>query len=213
MKEISFAKLDKVIKNAALPKTAVIRLDAGDEQIDVQIKAALSLRERTDMAFEIADMLFPEGADAVYVPTFERYAQVFSVMKYYTNIKVDTNVERVLAFERATHILERVNTIADEEPFEIFADAANIVRYRKQCVMHSKYIFDRIGELLSGYSADASVPLEDVITALYRAAGVEEEQLARGVLQFRREEGAAAADGLQPVILAKSGDPTDGTQR
>lgn len=60
MKEISFAKIDKVIKNAALPKTIMFQLDAGDEQIEVEVKTSLSLRERTDMAFEIADMIFPE---------------------------------------------------------------------------------------------------------------------------------------------------------
>ena len=72
MKKISFAEIDKVIKNAALPKTTMFQLDAGDEQIEVEVKTSLSLRERTDMAFEIADMIFPEDADAVYMPTFEQ---------------------------------------------------------------------------------------------------------------------------------------------
>lgn len=205
MKEISFAKIDKVIKNAALPKTVTIQLDAGDEQIEVEVKTSLSLRERTDMAFEIADMIFPEGTDAVYMPMFAQYAQVFSIIKYYTNIKADTNVERVLAFERATHILDRVSAIADEEPIEIFADADNIVRYRKQCAMHSKYVFDKIGELISADAADSTVPLEEIIAALGRVSDIDEEKLAGGVLQYRREEAAAEASvEPQPIILTKS---------
>lgn len=205
MKEISFAKIDKVIKNAALPKTTMFQLDAGDEQIEVEVKTSLSLRERTDMAFEIADMIFPEDADAVYMPTFEQYAQVFTVMKYYTNIKADTNVERVLAFERATHILERVSTIADEEPVEIFADADNIVRFRQQCAMHSKKVFDQLGQLLSVNAADTAVSLDEILAALGKASEIDEERLARGVLQFRREEAAAEAPAeSQPVILTKA---------
>lgn len=205
MKEISFAKIDKVIKNAALPKTTMFQLDAGDEQIEVEVKTSLSLRERTDMAFEIADMIFPEDADAVYMPTFEQYAQVFTVMKYYTNIKADTNVERVLAFERATHILERVSTLADEEPVEIFADADNIVRFRQQCAMHSKKVFDQLGQLLSVNAADTAVSLDEILAALGKASEIDEERLARGVLQFRREEAAAEAPAeLQPVILTKA---------
>lgn len=205
MKEISFAKIDKVIKNAALPKTIMLQLDVGDEQIEVEVKTSLSLRERTDMAFEIADMIFPEDTDAVYMPTFEQYAQVFTVMKYYTNIKADTNVERVLAFERATHILERVSTIADEEPVEIFADADNIVRFRKQCAMHSKKVFDQLGQLLSVNAADTAVSLDEILAALGKASEIDEERLARGVLQFRREEAAAEAPAeSQPVILTKA---------
>lgn len=205
MKEISFAKIDKVIKNAALPKTTMFQLDAGDEQIEVEVKTSLSLRERTDMAFEIADMIFPEDADAVYMPTFEQYAQVFTVMKYYTNIKADTNVERVLAFERATHILERVSTLADEEPVEIFADADNIVRFRQQCAMHSKKVFDQLGQLLSVNAADTAVSLDEILAALGKASEIDEERLARGVLQFRRDEAAAEAPAeSQPVILTKA---------
>lgn len=205
MKEISFAKIDKVIKNAALPKTIMFQLDAGDEQIEVEVKTSLSLRERTDMAFEIADMIFPEDADAVYMPTFEQYAQVFTVMKYYTNIKADTNVERVLAFERATHILERVSTLADEEPVEIFADADNIVRFRQQCAMHSKNVFDQLGQLLSVNAADTAVSLDEILAALGKASEIDEEKLARGVLQFRRDEAAAEAPAeSQPVILTKA---------
>ena len=204
MKEISFAKIDKVIKNAALPKTTMFQLDAGDEQIEVEVKTSLSLRERTDMAFEIADMIFPEDADAVYMPTFEQYAQVFTVMKYYTNIKADTNVERVLAFERATHILERVSTLADEEPVEIFADADNIVRFRQQCAMHSRKVFDQLGQLLSVNAADTAVSLDEILAALGKASEIDEERLARGVLQFRREEAAAEAPAEQPVILTKA---------
>ena len=205
MKEISFAKIDKVIKNAALPKTIMLQLDAGDEQIEVEVKTSLSLRERTDMAFEIADMIFPEDADAVYMPTFEQYAQVFTVMKYYTNIKADTNVERVLAFERATHILERVSTLADEEPVEIFADADNIVRFRQQCAMHSKKVFDQLGRLLSVNAADTAVSLDEILAALGKASEIDEERLARGVLQFRRDEAAAEAPAeSQPVILTKA---------
>lgn len=205
MKEISFAKIDKVIKNAALPKTTMFQLDAGDEQIEVEVKTSLSLRERTDMAFEIADMIFPEDVDAVYMPTFEQYAQVFTVMKYYTNIKADTNVERVLAFERATHILERVSTLADEEPVEIFADADNIVRFRQQCAMHSKKVFDQLGQLLSVNAADTAVSLDEILAALGKASEIDEEKLARGVLQFRRDEAAAEAPAeSQPVILTKA---------
>lgn len=205
MKEISFAKIDKVIKNAALPKTTMFQLDAGDEQIEVEVKTSLSLRERTDMAFEIADMIFPEDADAVYMPTFEQYAQVFTVIKYYTNIKADTNVERVLAFERATHILERVSTLADEEPVEIFADADNIVRFRKQCAMHSKKVFDQLGQLLSVNAADTAVSLDEILAALGKASEIDEEKLARGVLQFRRDEAVAEAPAeSQPVILTKA---------
>lgn len=205
MKEISFAKIDKVIKNAALPKTTMFQLDAGDEQIEVEVKTSLSLRERTDMAFEIADMIFPEDADAVYMPTFEQYAQVFTVMKYYTNIKADTNVERVLAFERATHILERVSTLADEEPVETFADADNIVRFRQQCAMHSRKVFDQLGQLLSVNAADTAVSLDEILAALGKASEIDEEKLARGVLQFRRDEAAAEAPAeSQPVILTKA---------
>lgn len=205
MKEISFAKIDKVIKNAALPKTTMFQLDAGDEQIEVEVKTSLSLRERTDMAFEIADMIFPEDADAVYMPTFEQYAQVFTVMKYYTNIKADTNVERVLAFERATHILERVSTLADEEPVEIFADADNIVRFRQQCAMHSRKVFDQLGQMLSVNAADTAVSLDEILAALGKASEIDEEKLARGVLQFRRDEAAAEAPAeSQPVILTKA---------
>ena len=126
-------------------------------------------------------------------------------MKYYTNIKTDTNVERVLAFERVAHILDRVCSIANDEPVEIFANAESIVRYRKQCAMHSKRVFDQLGQVLSMSMADSAVSLDEILVALGKASEIDEEKLASGVLQYRREEAAASVPAeSQPIILTKA---------
>ena len=88
---------------------------------------------------------------------------------------------------------------------EIFADADNIVRFRKQCAMHSKKVFDQLGQLLSANAADTAVSLDEILAALGKASEIDEEKLARGVLQFRRDEAAAEAPAeSQPVSLTKA---------
>lgn len=203
MKEISFGKIDKIIKDSSL-KTRIVQIRVGDEEIEIEVKTSLSLKEKTDMAFEIADMIFPEGKGEMYIPTFERYAQTFTLMKYYTNLKVDTKVERVLAFARIVDLIGTVCAVTNDEPAEVFGAAENIIEYRKQCAIHSKAVFDTFGGMLSSDLSDSAVPLDDIVAAFERAAEIDEERLAGGVLEYRKA--SSEADGhteAQPIILTK----------
>lgn len=211
MKEVSFAKIDKIIKATDVRKNAVVSLNAGDEVIDVEVKSFLTLKERTDMAFEIADMVFPDdGRDVSYIPSFVEYAHAFTCFKYFTNLKVDTNVERVLAFERATAMTDRVRSISGAELSQIFAEADQIIEYRKQCAAHAKStldalqgLIDGIGSLLDAAQDDSRVPLEDIVQALQTAKNVDEESLSQGVLEFRKAQQPQTDLAPAPVLLSK----------
>lgn len=211
MKEVSFAKIDKIIKATDVLKNAVVSLNAGDEVIDVEVKSFLTLKERTDMAFEIADMVFPDdGRDVSYIPSFVEYARAFTCFKYFTNLKIDTNVERVLAFERATAMTDRVRSISGAALSQIFAEADQIIEYRKQCAAHAKStldalqgLIDGIGSLLDAAQDDSRVPLEDIVQALQTAKNVDEESLSRGVLEFRKAQQPQTDLAPAPVLLSK----------
>lgn len=206
MKEVSFNKIESVIRAAEMPKQKTVSYDVGSEHIEFEVKTALTLQERTDMAFEIADMIFPEGDNALYIPSFEDYAHAFTVLKYYTNIKVSSNVERTLAFERAAHVVEAVQGVAGDEPEKIFADADNIVRHRRQYAAHSKAVFDRLGEILNGVSSDSKVPIDEILRVLDKASDVDEEKLSAGVLKFRAQPSAEneQTGESEPIILTKA---------
>lgn len=201
MKEISFNKIESIIRAADMPKTKIVSYDVGAEHIEFEVKTALTLQDRTNMAFEIADMICPEGDDALYIPSFEDYAHIFTVLKYYTNIKVSDNVERTLAFERAARVLETVQSVTGDEPEKVFADADNIIRHRKYCAAHSKATFDRLGEMLDRTLSDANVPIDEVLRVLDKASGADEEKLAEGVLKFRSQDENAAEP--KPILLTK----------
>lgn len=201
MKEISFNKIESIIRAADMPKTKMVSCEIGTEHIEFEVKTALTLQERTDMAFEIADMIFPEGNSALYIPSFEDYAHTFTVLKYYTNIKVSDNVERTLAFERAAHIVETVRNVTGDEPEKVFVDADNIIRHRKYCAAHSKSVFDRLGEMLDRALSDANVPIDEVLRVLDKASGVDEENLAKGVLKFRSQD--EDNEDPKPILLTK----------
>lgn len=213
MKEISFTKIDKIIKATTLPRNTTITLNAGDEAVEVEVKQVLTLQERTDMAFEIADIVFPEDGRAVsYIPSFLEYAHAFACFKYFTNLKEDTNVERVLAFERATAMVSRIQEVSLTPLGKIFDEANQIIEYRKQCAAHSKAVMDELHSLLGTANAvfssmhdDNRVPLEDIVQALQSVQDVDEESLSRGVLEFHKEqtqsEAVEAATG--PVLLSK----------
>lgn len=211
MKEISFTKIDKIIKATTLPRNTTITLNAGDEAVEVEVKQVLTLQERTDMAFEIADIVFPEDGRAVsYIPSFLEYAHAFACFKYFTNLKEDTNVERVLAFERATAMVSRIQEVSLTPLGKIFDEANQIIEYRKQCAAHAKStldalqgLIDGIGSLLDAAQDDSRVPLEDIVQALQTAKNVDEESLSQGVLEFRKAQQSQTDLASAPVLLSK----------
>ena len=149
MKEVSISKIDKIIKNAALPATTEIILHAGEDEIPVSVTLRLSVAERTDMVNEIADMVFPIGRDAIYIPSFEEAAQVYAFFNHFTNIRIGAGSQKLLDLNDATGLVDRVNTMTGGLVATVFEEANKLIEYRKECAAHSKDTMDAMQDLIS----------------------------------------------------------------
>lgn len=202
MKEVSISKIDKIIKDAALPATAEIVLHAGDEEIPVTVTLRLSVAERTDMVNEIADMVFPVGRDAIYIPSFEEAAQVYAFFNHFTNIRIAAGSQKLLDLNAATGLVERVNTMSGGLVTSVFDEANKLIEYRKECAAHSKDTMDALQDLISAVSGlvhvatqDNNIPLDDVLEAVSRISEVDKDEFVEAVARNRAKKSEEANTG------------------
>lgn len=202
MKEVSISKIDKIIKNAALPATAEIVLHAGDEEIPVTVTLRLSVAERTDMINEIADMVFPVGRDAIYIPSFEEAARVYAFFNHFTNIRIAAGSQKLLDLNAATGLVERVNTMSGGLVTSVFDEANKLIEYRKECAAHSKDTMDALQDLISAVSGlvhvatqDNNIPLDDVLEAVSRISEVDKDEFVEAVARNRAKKSEEANTG------------------
>lgn len=202
MKEVSISKIDKIIKNAALPATAEIVLHAGDEEIPVTVTLRLSVAERTDMINEIADMVFPVGRDAIYIPSFEEAARVYAFFNHFTNIRIAAGSQKLLDLNAATGLVERVNTMSGGLVTSVFDEANKLIEYRKECAAHSKDTMDALQDLISAVSGlvhvatqDNNIQLDDVLEAVSRISEVDKDEFVEAVARNRAKKSEEANTG------------------
>ncbi len=202
MKEVSISKIDKIIKDAALPATAEIVLHAGDEEIPVAVTLRLSVAERTDMVNEIADMVFPVGRDAIYIPSFEEAARVYAFFNHFTNIRIGAGSQKLLDLNAATGLVERVNTMSGGLVTSVFDEAKKLIEYRKECAAHSKDTMDALQDLISSVSGlvhvatqDNNIPLDDVLEAVSRISEVDKDEFVEAVARNRAKKSEEANTG------------------
>lgn len=209
MKEVSISKIDKIIKNAALPVTTEIILHAGEDEIPVSVKLRLSVAERTDMVNEIADMVFPIGRDAIYIPSFEEAAQVYAFFNHFTNIRIGAGSQKLLDLNDATGLVDRVNTMTGGLVATVFEEANKLIEYRKECVAHSKDTMDAMQDLISAVNGivqavtqDSNIPLDDVLNAASRISEVDKDEFVRAVARNRAEQSEVSSVINQPSTKA-----------
>ena len=202
MKEVPISKIDKIIKNAALPATAEIVLHAGDEEIPVTVTLRLSVAERTDMVNEIADMVFPVGRDAIYIPSFEEAARVYAFFNHFTNIRIAAGSQKLLDLNAATGLVERVNTMSGGLVTSVFDEANKLIEYRKECAAHSKDTMDALQDLISAVrglvhvaTQDNNIPLDDVLEAVSRISEVDKDEFVEAVARNRAKKSEEANTG------------------
>ena len=206
MKEVSISKIDKIIKNAALPATTEIILHAGEDEIPVSVTLRLSVAERTDMVNEIADMVFPIGRDAIYIPSFEEAAQVYAFFNHFTNIRIGAGSQKLLDLNDATGLVDRVNTMTGGLVATVFEEANKLIEYRKECAAHSKDTMDAMQDLISAVNGivqavtqDSNIPLDDVLNAVSMISEGDKDELVRAVVRNRAEQSERAPVINQPI--------------
>ena len=209
MKEVSISKIDKIIKNAALPATTEIILHAGEDEIPVSVTLRLSVAERTDMVNEIADMVFPIGRDAIYIPSFEEAAQVYAFFNHFTNIRIGAGSQKLLDLNDATGLVDRVNTMTGGLVATVFVEANKLIEYRKECAAHSKDTMDAMQDLISAVNnivqavtQDSNIPLDDVLNAVSRISEVDKDEFVRAVARNRAEQSEVSSVINQPSTKA-----------
>lgn len=209
MKEVSISKIDKIIKNAALPATTKIILHAGEDEIPVSVTLRLSVAARTDMVNEIADMVFPIGRDAIYIPSFEEAAQVYAFFNHFTNIRIGAGSQKLLDLNDATGLVDRVNTMTGGLVATVFEEANKLIEYRKECAAHSKDTMDAMQDLISAVNGivqavtqDSNIPLDDVLNAVSRISEVDKDEFVRAVARNRAEQSEVSSVINQPSTKA-----------
>jgi len=87
---VSFAQIDKLIGKPSEP--IVVSLPCGDDQedtVDIEVKRILSLDEMRQFVNDVVDNLFDD--EGGYHPEVEKQALALQTIRYYTNLKLDSD--------------------------------------------------------------------------------------------------------------------------
>lgn len=146
--KISFRKMDKFAEQYIVP-SQIIELSVGDETMIVEVKWKISFEDTVKFVTGVADVVAAEYRDGkfFYTPSAEDLAFKQSVLAYYTNIKTDTDIERVHNWLSNTSIYETVAGCIDPVQLTMLKDSvAKLIKFRLDT--HKTAVLDKLGGLI-----------------------------------------------------------------
>lgn len=172
-----------------------LTVNAGDEDIVVNINTTIPLYVRSQMVEDIASRNFVED---MYVPYMNKFARRLAVLDYYTDLGVGEVMSAADAYRLTQNddLYWAVYEAIEDDVDEIFLDANELVEWYKQKILHAKSdeLFDAakdfvagLESMLDGVAANTNTTsLPDILSALQHVANKDETEIARGVLDFQQ---------------------------
>lgn len=220
---ISFNQIEKVIKDNRIPKHTV-RVGGEESFIEVEISPHISMTDYILMIDEIASNTFITVDDKkLYVPSHFNISLTAALIRYFTNIKSDTNADRIWEFNLVTGIGDKIKDVIGSLYDNIVEDAVATIEetLRVESSVHkSDELYDAIISLVNGIGSSVekfadtdvlsnisgviskltNVNGRDVVDAIISDANIESVDEAKDVLVSTFEKYGASSDNMPSTI-------------
>ena len=150
---ISFNQIEKVIKDNKIPKH-IVKVGGEESFIEVEVSPHISMTDYILMIDEIASNTFITVDDKkLYVPSHFNISLTAALIRYFTNIKSDSNADRIWEFNLVTGIGDKIKDVIGSLYDSIVEDAVATIEetLRVESSVHkSDELYDAIISLVNG---------------------------------------------------------------
>lgn len=194
-KRISINNLDKMLDAATGDNVVTIPVDIGSgEVVDVHVKKTISFDEMELFVDVVADSVFVEtDEDTVYSPTRYRSAFALSFFQFFTDLKIEMGLERLVGLMYATGIYDELVSAANQAQLRaIEDDIYNAIEFRKQTILSGEriklnYLLEQMDKMMPMLEQNAGLlagmSQEDLTKAVQAMGNMDEGKLAKAVLK------------------------------
>lgn len=194
-KRISINNLDKMLNAAVGDNVVTVPIDIGEgETVDVHIKRTISFDEMELFVDVVADSVFvEEGGETVYSPTRYRSAFALSFFQFFTDLKIEMGLERLVGLMYATGIYDDLVSAASQAQLRaIEDDIYNAIEFRKQTILSGEriklnYLMEQMDKMMPMLEQNAGLlagmSQEDLTKAVQAMGNMDEGKLAKAVLK------------------------------
>lgn len=132
-------------------KTIALTIGCGDMEIELRVKARLSLAERAKMISDIVDMVFVDDENGTrYCPAFKTFAIEYNIVNYFTNVALPADPNKANKFLEMTELAHQViQLFPDDYIGHIISDSIEAIEHRKQEILKESKLDNLIGGALN----------------------------------------------------------------
>lgn len=193
-KRISINNLDKMLNAAAGDNVVTVPIDVGDgETVDVHVKKTISFDEMGSFVDVVADAVFvEENGETVYSPARYRSAFALSFFQFFTDLKIEMGLERLVGLMYGTGIYDELVSAASQAQLRaIEDDIFSAIEFRKQTVLSGEriklnYLLEQMDKMMPMLEQNAGLlagmSQEDLTKAVQAMGNMDEGKLAKAVL-------------------------------
>ena len=126
-----------IMRAAKRDEKNVITVGDDENVIEVPVKNRLTIKERSGMVQDIASMMFAEDEDGneYYAPYLERFATEYSVMNYFTDIEMPSDMDKIWEFLDSTGVAKKIIGEMHHYITPIISEARELVEHKKQAII------------------------------------------------------------------------------
>lgn len=193
-KRISINNLDKMLAASAGDNVVTVPVSIGEgETIDVHVKKTISFDEMELFVDVVADSVFAEAdGDTVYAPTRYRSAFALSFLQFFSDLKIQIGLERLVGLMYSTGIYdELVSAASQAQLLALEDDIGKAIEFRKQTVLSGEriklnYLIEQMDKLTPMLEQNAGLlagmSQEDLTKAVQAMGNMDEGKLTKAVL-------------------------------
>lgn len=175
----------------------------GDSIVKFNVVPKLTFVQRSMLIEDIADYCFVGDE---YVPYMDKFARGISILAHFTDLDIDAlDTEQAFALCNDTNIVGVVHDAADDSFESIFADADELIEWRKQKLLKStkaEELYDAATHLVNWIELSldrvaASMgtdggDIDSMVSAIQKFSKMDEKEIAHAVLDFQTAKNAQA---------------------
>ena len=200
------AEAVQAVDAALIPVTVSVN----GEELSFHVRPSLPLSIRVQMAMEIADLVFLDGA---YFPAVEDFAYRSTMLSYCTDLPLaDMSIDEIDRLCQCNDIFHKVYELSVYPISFIRSDAEKLIQWRKEKLLRTKSdelydavtsVVNRLDSLL-GQLEGADLGKIDELTELAHAvASKSEKELGHGIIEFREAQKTAETAPKKRAVRKK----------
>lgn len=197
-KRISINNLDKMLNAATGDNVVTVPVDIGSgEVVDVHVKKTISFDEMELFVDIVADSVFVEtDGDTVYSPTRYRSAFALSFFQFFTDLKIEMGLERLVGLTYGSGIYNKLVSAASQAQLrDLKNDIDSAISFRKRAILSGEriklnYLLEQMDKMMPMLEQNAGLlagmSQEDLTKAVQAMGNMDEGKLTKAVLKEQK---------------------------